>query len=135
MADLSSGVAVGDGMTEKVKQNQWKAHEYEFFYETKPSTMERMDNMRHKDGLRLLRSYEVFLSFRGQDTRVSFTSHLYMLLFKTKELSFLRTIIHFKAEITFQHHYYEQSKSLEFRLLFSQRTMRSRDGVCKSWWK
>lgn len=42
MADLSSGVAVGAEMIEKVKRNRWKAHEYEFFYEPKPSMMESM---------------------------------------------------------------------------------------------
>jgi len=44
----------------------------------------------------------VLLSFRGEDIRASFRSHLYTSL-KMMEIKFIETMIWLKEEITFQH--------------------------------
>ncbi|RVW24147.1 TMV resistance protein N [Vitis vinifera] len=68
------------------------------------------------------RTYDVFLSFRGEDTRKTFTGHLYAYLVE-RDIHTFRDDEELRKEETSHQISLELSKNQRFLLLFSQNTM------------
>lgn len=92
------------------------------------------DHTSMKNASKELRINEVFLSFRGKDTRASFTSHLYASL-QNSGINVYRDDHALPKGDGIPTSLKRTIKSLKFLLLFSQRTMWNQVGVWMSCWK
>ena len=78
--------------------------------------------------------YDVFLSFRGEDTRNNFTGHLYKALDRKGLGTFMdmRSLEQVKRNLP---HLLHQFKDQGARSLFSQKIMHLPSGVWKNLWR
>ena len=74
------------------------------------------------------KKYDVFVSFRGEDTRDNFTSHLYSALSR-KNISKLSLMTSSTEEMKFQSHLWKRLKHQPFQLSFSLKTTLLPDAV------
>ena len=77
-------------------------------------------------------NYDVFLSFRGDNTLGNFTSHLYYALSK---LSIPSLMTNLAQEMEFQSHLWMQLKYQPFQLSLSQKAMHLPGGVLMNLWR
>ncbi|KAI9104366.1 hypothetical protein K1719_022938 [Acacia pycnantha] len=90
--------------------------------------LQKMGSEVTKDKQKFTYIYDVFLSFRGEDTCKSIATHLYTTLKQAESMSsWMKKGL--QGENTFQVHYYRQLKVLEFQSSYSHKIMQALVGA------
>ena len=115
---------------EEITSTVWKSLNQEFLHVEK--NLVGMDQRRASSTCTSIGSwdYEVFLSFKGEDTRYNFTDHLYVALFRKGfiPLDWMRS-----GEKTLHQLFLKLLRSQGASLWFSQNALPTPDGVWTNW--